>query len=234
MTICSLEALAAAEPLSGTAPYAARLDRHRAPGPWGRDAVADSRLPEPVRTTPAGGQGRRGVGPAGPSSGPAGACGPARAATSGWPARSPAGCCCGTGCCPTSCPCAAWDIDGDRRGLAARPRRRHPRAAPARLHPQPSAIDAAPSTAGRSLTSLREAATPEQRSRIWECSHVGGHRFAPVTLSLPSGAVHGRLDTAEAADLLRRHEEGRVWSSTFADAAACSPPARSRPGPSAC
>jgi hypothetical protein len=60
------------------------------------------------------------------------------------------------------------------------------------------------------LTNLLETASAEQRRRIWECSHIGGHRFAPVTLSLPSGAVHGRLDTAEAAALLQRHESGRV------------------------
>lgn len=30
----------------------------------------------------------------------------------------------------------------------------------------------------------------------WECSHTGGHRFAPVTIFLPTGYTYGRLTTA--------------------------------------
>ena len=60
------------------------------------------------------------------------------------------------------------------------------------------------------LTSLLDAASPDQRERIWECSHVGGHRFSPVTVSLPSGAVHGRLGADRAPDLLERLDQDRV------------------------
>ena len=42
MTVCSLESRAAAEPLSGTAPYARAWIIIESPGPWGREAVADS------------------------------------------------------------------------------------------------------------------------------------------------------------------------------------------------
>ncbi|MGP4016307.1 sucrase ferredoxin [Saccharopolyspora sp. 5N708] len=34
---------------------------------------------------------------------------------------------------------------------------------------------------------------------IWECSHIGGHRFAPAAVLLPSGYTYGRL-TAQTAD----------------------------------
>lgn len=36
---------------------------------------------------------------------------------------------------------------------------------------------------------------------VWECSHLGGHRFAPTALVLPTGYAYGRLDpdTAIAA-----------------------------------
>ncbi|MCI2416246.1 sucrase ferredoxin [Saccharopolyspora sp. K220] len=34
---------------------------------------------------------------------------------------------------------------------------------------------------------------------IWECSHLGGHRFAPAAVLLPSGYTYGRL-TAQTAD----------------------------------
>lgn len=33
---------------------------------------------------------------------------------------------------------------------------------------------------------------------VWECSHLGGHRFAPVVLHLPDGNVYGRVTAAEA------------------------------------
>jgi hypothetical protein len=33
---------------------------------------------------------------------------------------------------------------------------------------------------------------------VWQCSHIGGHRFAPVVLHLPDGHVYGRVSPAEA------------------------------------
>ena len=33
---------------------------------------------------------------------------------------------------------------------------------------------------------------------VWECTHLGGHRFAPTALVLPTGYVYGRLDGAAA------------------------------------
>jgi hypothetical protein len=38
--------------------------------------------------------------------------------------------------------------------------------------------------------------------RVWRCSHLGGHRFAPTLLDLPSGRLFGRLGDAEADALL--------------------------------
>jgi hypothetical protein len=37
---------------------------------------------------------------------------------------------------------------------------------------------------------------------VWECSHTGGHRFAPTGVALPTGYLYGRLDLASAARLL--------------------------------
>lgn len=34
--------------------------------------------------------------------------------------------------------------------------------------------------------------------RVWEVSHVGGHRFAPVVLQLPHGYLHGRVSDIAA------------------------------------
>lgn len=33
---------------------------------------------------------------------------------------------------------------------------------------------------------------------VWESSHLGGHRFAPTALVLPTGYLYGRLDAASA------------------------------------
>ena len=49
-----------------------------------------------------------------------------------------------------------------------------------------------------------------QRSRVWECSHLGGHRFAPTALSLPTGTMFGRLDLDSTLDLLHATESGRL------------------------
>jgi hypothetical protein len=37
---------------------------------------------------------------------------------------------------------------------------------------------------------------------VWECTHLGGHRFAPTALLLPTGYAYGRLDAAAGARLL--------------------------------
>jgi hypothetical protein len=45
--------------------------------------------------------------------------------------------------------------------------------------------------------------------QVWECSHTGGHRFAPTGVLLPHGQVLGRLSEASAvaaADAARRDE----------------------------
>ena len=35
--------------------------------------------------------------------------------------------------------------------------------------------------------------------RVWECSHLGGHRFAATSVFLPSGRVYGRLPRLDSA-----------------------------------
>ncbi|PRZ43561.1 sucrase/ferredoxin-like protein [Antricoccus suffuscus] len=36
---------------------------------------------------------------------------------------------------------------------------------------------------------------------VWECSHLGGHRFSPTALMLPLGAVYARLDGGTAREM---------------------------------
>ncbi len=48
--------------------------------------------------------------------------------------------------------------------------------------------------------------------RVWESSHLGGHRFAPTALVLPTGQVLGRLTPALAQSALRAAGEGALVS----------------------
>lgn len=50
---------------------------------------------------------------------------------------------------------------------------------------------------------------------VWECSHLGGHRFAPTALLLPFGSVHGRLTTPMARTLLEGAHAGRCDVTTL-------------------
>lgn len=45
---------------------------------------------------------------------------------------------------------------------------------------------------------------------VWECTHLGGHRFAPTALVLPTGYAYGRLDTATALSALKAAAVGEV------------------------
>jgi len=44
----------------------------------------------------------------------------------------------------------------------------------------------------------------------WECSHLGGHRFAATLMVLPTGDMFGWLDAATALDALRRFDAGEL------------------------
>jgi hypothetical protein len=47
-------------------------------------------------------------------------------------------------------------------------------------------------------------------SQVWECSHVGGDRFAGNLVCLPEGLFYGHLDAASALAVVDAHEQGRV------------------------
>lgn len=48
--------------------------------------------------------------------------------------------------------------------------------------------------------------------RVWQCSHLGGHRFAPTALALPSGLLWGRLSLGEVEPLTSELGRGRIGS----------------------
>jgi hypothetical protein len=45
---------------------------------------------------------------------------------------------------------------------------------------------------------------------VWECSHLGGDRFAANVLLVPSGDLFGSLDEASAVAAVTAHDEGRI------------------------
>jgi (2Fe-2S) ferredoxin len=45
---------------------------------------------------------------------------------------------------------------------------------------------------------------------VWECSHIGGDRFAPNVVVLPDGFYYGDLDPASALDTVEAHLAGTV------------------------
>lgn len=73
-------------------------------------------------------------------------------------------------------------------------------------------------TFGRALISeCEKMLSPQQFARILECSHLGGHRFAPTGMWLPHNLVLGRLDPPAVQRLLTNYtvESRYVRGSTF-------------------
>lgn len=60
---------------------------------------------------------------------------------------------------------------------------------------------------GRPVAAALAAARPGQ---VWECSHVGGERFAPNVLTLPSGLLYGRVLAFAAEEFAAAVESGEV------------------------
>ena len=65
---------------------------------------------------------------------------------------------------------------------------------------------------GRALAAAVAEAEPEP-DFVWECSHLGGHRFAPTALVLPTGYLYGRLDVGAAITARKAAAQGEVETS---------------------
>ena len=46
--------------------------------------------------------------------------------------------------------------------------------------------------------------------RAWQCSHLGGHRFAPNVLVLPGGRLYGRVNAEEAKSFFHIVEDDEI------------------------
>ena len=49
---------------------------------------------------------------------------------------------------------------------------------------------------------MHAAATQLPNTRVWRCSHLGGHRFAPTMIDLPAGRSWGLVDEAAAQTIM--------------------------------
>lgn len=67
--------------------------------------------------------------------------------------------------------------------------------------------DACCAIRGRPVAAALAARWPD---RVWECSHVGGDRFAPNVLVLPDGYYYGNLDPTRAVEVVQQHLSGTV------------------------
>jgi hypothetical protein len=63
--------------------------------------------------------------------------------------------------------------------------------------------------AGRPLAQAL-ADDPVTADSVMEVSHLGGHRFAPNVLLLPTGHVYGRIDATAAREVLEGARQGKL------------------------
>lgn len=67
--------------------------------------------------------------------------------------------------------------------------------------------DACCALRGRALVAALAA---DHAERTWECTHLGGHRFAGNLVCLPDGIVYGRVGAADGPRLADAYLDGRL------------------------
>jgi hypothetical protein len=186
---CSFASVEDAEPMIGTAPTDTEILLVECPGPWGREAVTDNRLPDAVRDH-LGSLDlkvfllRRYDGSAGPGT----RVFHARATAQGYDVRG------------TVLDRPEDLLDLDPTGLPAYD-------GPLWLVCTNGKRDRCCAELGRPIAGLLSQEWPEG---TWETTHLGGHRFSGTLLALPSGLTLGRLDTATALAACEAVDRGEV------------------------
>lgn len=186
---CSIASLVDDEPMGGTAPSDRELLLVESPGPWGREAVSDNRLPEPVRAH-LGSVGlkvlllRRPDGSAGPG-------------THVFRASATA----------TGFDVSATVLDRAEDLLDLDLARLPSYDAPLWLVCTNGKRDRCCAEVGRPIAGRLAHTWP---GATWETTHLGGHRFSGTLLALPSGITLGRLDPDSAVEACAAVERGEV------------------------
>lgn len=83
--------------------------------------------------------------------------------------------------------------------------------------------DACCALRGRAVVNALAA---DHAERTWECTHLGGHRFAGNLVCLPDGIVYGRVGAADAPRLADAYLAGRLEPSLLRGRSAWPPPAQ--------
>jgi hypothetical protein len=83
--------------------------------------------------------------------------------------------------------------------------------------------DACCALRGRALVT---ALADDHAERTWECTHLGGHRFAGNLVCLPDGIVYGRVPAADGPRLADLYLEGRIDASMLRGRSAWPAPAQ--------
>ena len=208
---CADAARSRADPLTGSAPPARRWLLLQHAGPWRVDAVAGAGLEPAILTTLTAAAARAGArillirrsGRSRP--------GTTRSwILAGLDAKTQSG---------------TWADDRDlliAADLLSRP------AVPA-TEPQPSLLlicshgvhDTCCAVRGRPVAAALAERWPDL---VWECSHVGGDRFAPNLVVLPDGFYYGNLDPGSAVDTVAAHLGGTVPTSFLRGMVGFAPP----------
>ncbi|HET9937930.1 MAG TPA: sucrase ferredoxin [Gaiella sp.] len=101
----------------------------------------------------------------------------------------------------------AFDDDRELGGLDPREPAGEPSSEPVLLVCTHGRRDACCAQRGWPVAAALTEAYPD---RVWQCSHVGGDRFAANLVVLPQGLYYGRLTAASALEVVRGHLDGRV------------------------
>jgi len=225
---CSEQARSIGEPLPGTAPQATAWVVIEQPGAWGAKALLDADLPEGVGSAIA--QASRGSG-----TGVLLARHPDRTlrqaytSTQGtrvWVADvRGASAKLRTGFLHDVSEVADWDFHAIAAG--SMPTAVEPTTDPLLLVCTQGHRDACCARIGRpTLDALLQALGSTRRHLAWEASHIGGHRFAPTLLALPTGSVHGRVDGTGAHLVLQAAAQMELVDLGLRGRTCLSPPAQ--------
>jgi len=71
-----------------------------------------------------------------------------------------------------------------------------------------------------------EAVKQENGFLAWQCTHVGGHRFAANFLCLPHGIYYGRVRESSVGDLIRDYKNGHISIKNYRGRSCYSPDAQ--------
>ncbi|MEQ8693236.1 MAG: sucrase ferredoxin [Pseudomonadales bacterium] len=61
-------------------------------------------------------------------------------------------------------------------------------------------------------------------ARAWQTTHIGGHRYAPNLVCLPTGLVYGFVNPETAVDFIHQHDNGSLPLANLRGRACYSPP----------